>query len=172
MVDLKFYKMSEDVLDPKFGTEGSACFDLHAYLKPGSSIVGYTPYNKKIPLYVKTTPESTGFITIVSGDRILIPTGIIFDIPQDHKIHLYVRSSVALKKGLVLANSVGIIDEDYYHETFVMLHNISGNSVMIEDGERIAQAACVPKYRYSLTQTIQQPQQKTDRTGGFGSTGK
>lgn len=166
MIELKYFKTSEDVLDPKFGTDASACFDIHAYLKTGETVTLYTPSNKKI-----STTVADNKILVKSGDRILIPTGLIFDIPEDHSVRLHVRSSVALKKGLFLANSEGIIDQDYYHMTYVMLVNSSTNTVYIEDGERIAQAELIPMYRYELTQTKDEPKQKTDRIGGLGSTG-
>lgn len=166
MMQLKFFKIKEDVLDPKFGTENSACFDIHAYVKTGNITTVYTPNNKQISVPVKDNK-----IEIKSGDRVLIPTGLIFDIPEDHSVRLHVRSSVALKKGLFLANAEGIIDQDYYHQTYVMMVNTSANTVYVEDGERIAQTELIPVYRYELIQTSDEPKQKTDRIGGFGSTG-
>lgn len=167
MVQLQYYKIFEDALDPKFGTEASACFDLHAYIKTGNNVDLYTPNNKKI-----SVPIRENKLEIKSGDRVLIPTGLIFDIPEDHSVRLHVRSSVAFKKGLFLANAEGIVDQDYYHMTYVMLVNSSSNTVYVEDGERIAQAELVPMYRYELTKTNLQPTQKTDRIGGIGSTGQ
>ncbi len=171
MEQLKFYKMYEDVLDPKFGTKRSACFDIHAYLKNGDNVTCYTPNNKQISIFVKSY-DNCSRLEIKSGDRVLVPTGIIFDIPENHSVRLHVRSSVALKKGLFLANSEGIVDQDYFHMTYIALVNNSANTVYIEDGERIAQAELVPMYNYELIQTPEEPKQKTDRIGGFGSTGK
>ena len=63
----------------------------------------------------------------------LIPTGLIFDIPKNHYVRLYARSGNAFKKGLVLANSVGIIDSDYVDEVKIMLHNISDMNNVINN---------------------------------------
>lgn len=167
MVDLKYYKTSENVTDPKFGTKNSACFDLHAYLKNGTSVTVYTPNNKQI-----FVPVRENKLEIKSGDRVLIPTGLIFDIPEDHSVRIHIRSSVALKKGLFLANAEGVVDQDYYHMTYIMVVNSSANTVYVEDNERIAQAELVPMYKYNLMVTQETPEQKTDRIGGLGSTGK
>jgi len=72
---------------------------------------------------------------------------------------------------LIMPNGEGIIDSDYYHQTFVMLYNASADEVLIENGERIAQGELVKTYSYSIEQTKDVPEQKTDRVGGFGSTG-
>ena len=70
-----------------------------------------------------------------------------------------------------MPNGEGIIDSDYYHQTFVMLYNASADEVLIENGERIAQGELVKTYSYSIEETKDVPEQKTDRVGGFGSTG-
>ena len=70
-----------------------------------------------------------------------------------------------------MPNGEGIIDSDYYHQTFVMLYNASADEVLIENGERIAQGELVKTLSYSIEETKDVPEQKTDRVGGFGSTG-
>ena len=74
-------------------------------------------------------------------------------------------------QGLVLANAEGVIDSDYVEEVFVILHNISGNAVTIENGDRIAQAELVSNIIYHVEETPARPLPKTSRIGGFGSTG-
>ena len=110
-------------------------------------------------------------IEIYPGERALIPTGLIFDIPDGHSVRLHTRSSISLKKGLIMPNSEGIIDSDYYHQTFVMLYNASADEVLIENGERIAQGELVKTLTYIIEETKDVPEQKTNRVGGFGSTG-
>ena len=181
---LKFYKMEKDVNEPIFATEGSACFDICTYLckegaiysnKPKPVVTIYQMDNKKVLRDCTTLagPSST-FITGISlfpGERALIPTGLILDIPENHSVRIHARSSVSLKKGLIIPNGEGIIDSDYYHQTYVMLYNGSADEVRINHGDRIAQGELIENYSYSLEETKDIPEQKTTRVGGFGSTG-
>ena len=102
----------------------------------------------------------------------LVPTGLIFDIPVGYSVRLYPRSSLALKQGLTLANNVGIIDCDYVQPVYMMVHNISGYQQFVTDGERICQAELVQEKPYVMMEVHERPERKTDRDGGFGSTGK
>lgn len=167
MSALQYYKLYDDVVDPNYATESSACFDIRSYLKNGNRVRCYTPSNREISVAV-----TENAVTIKPGDRMLIPTGLIFDIPKDYSVRIHIRSSVALKQGLFLANSEGIVDSDYFHETFVILANKSNNTVSIKDGERIAQGELVPVFRNKFEQIFEAPTQSTDRVGGIGSTGK
>jgi len=169
---LKYYKLHDEVIDPHFATEGSACFDICAYLdKP---VTAYRMYNHK----QKLNPETVQWsdieelqLTIAPADRVLVPTGLVFDIPEGYSVRLHPRSSISLKKGLVMPNGEGIVDSDYYHETFIMLYNSSADEVRIKHGERIAQGELIKTLDYSLEESIIVPEQKTNRIGGFGSTG-
>jgi dUTP pyrophosphatase len=165
---LGYFRLGSDVPDPIFATQNSACFDIHAYIKSGNKIKCYTPANKEISITINTDNS----VAIKPGDRMLIPTGLIFSIPESHSLRIYVRSSVAFKQGLVLANGEGVVDEDYFHETFVMLMNTSTQTVMIKNGDRIAQGEIVPTLQYGLAETMTEPEQISDRIGGIGSTGK
>lgn len=167
---LKIFRMNDKVEMPSFATEGSACFDIKACIDMGREITSYNVWNKK----TKVMPKVVGgvvSIQITPGDRVLVPTGLIFDIPEEHVLKLYNRSSTGLKKGLMLPNSVGIIDSDYVEESFIMVQNMSESLVVIQDGERLAQAMLEPVCKYSLTAIESRPEQKTSRDGGFGSTG-
>lgn len=165
---LRYYCLFEDVPELKYSTESSACFDLSAYLKDNVfPIKTYSFANQEYRLQ----KHSDGELYIPPNDRCLVPTGIIFDIPEGYFIKLHVRSSVALKKGLVLANGTGIIDEDYVEPVYMIIHNISSVHVKITHGERLCQAELVP-YSHAKFEKIQEkPEQKTSRNGGFGSTG-
>jgi dUTP pyrophosphatase len=105
------------------------------------------------------------------GDRILVPTGMIFDIPEGYSVRVHARSGTSLKQGLVLVNSEGVIDSDYIDETFVLLTNTSENGITINSGDRIAQAEMVKKEDYVIWETTSKPLPKTTRAGGMGSTG-
>jgi len=165
---LRYYKLDEDAVSPKFATQNSACFDLCAHLIPGTILKLYTPFNKEI----NTRISAEGSVYIEPGDRALVPTGLIFDIPDGYSVRLHIRSGCAYKEGLALANAEAVIDDDYRNETFILLTNTSMSSVNIINGERLAQGELVKTLGYDMDQTSEQPTQKTDRNGGVGSTGK
>jgi dUTP pyrophosphatase len=171
---LKYYKMNKGVAPPKFATDGSACFDICANIKEDVSIIVYRMSNLKVkvnPEWYDKEHNPTVRFRIAPADRVLIPTGLIFDIPEGYSVRLHTRSSVSLKKGLIMPNGEGIIDSDYYHQTFVMLYNYSADEVLIENGERIAQGELIKTHVYDIEETENIPEQKTNRVGGFGSTG-
>jgi dUTP pyrophosphatase len=149
---------------PQFATNGSACFDICARLyKP---TIAYGPQNVQVEI-----DGTDGFVDIPSGWRVLVPTGIILDIPQGFSVRLHSRSGLALKEGLILANAEGVIDSDYTQELMVMVTPISGSIVTVNDGMRICQGELVRNQPVAFTRSEFPPQQKTDRVGGFGSTG-
>ena len=110
-------------------------------------------------------------IDMIPQWRYLIPTGIIFDIPPGYYIKVHPRSGNALKNGLITANNVGIIDEDYVEECNCIMINIGHDALEVCHGDRIAQAELRRTEYYSIEKIQERPQQKTDRDGGFGSTG-
>lgn len=167
---MKVFRNALDVALPEFATEGSACFDLKANFQFGDRLKSYNAWNKETPIVAKDRLEGEAAIKIPPETRVLIPTGLIFDIPDNHVLKIYVRSSVALKKGLTLANNTGIIDSDYVDPLYVVLYNLSDTLVMIKNGERIAQGMLQKTLKYSLSETKTPPEQKTDRDGGLGST--
>jgi len=103
--------------------------------------------------------------------RYLISTGLIFDIPPGYYIKVHPRSGNALKKGLVTANNTGIIDEDYVEECNCIMINLSDDPYIVEHGDRIAQAELRQAESYVIGRINNRPLQKTERDGGFGSTG-
>lgn len=168
---LSFYKVHPDAQLPQFATTGSACFDLKAYLGTGIfQVRGYCQNNRECNVAIHQTPEDR-YVRVEPGQRLLIPTGLIFDIPRDHSLRVHARSGLALKQGLVMANAEGIIDWDYVEETHIMMLNVSSEPLFVHNGERIAQGELVPVHHYSMGLTETKPEQKTTRKGGFGSTG-
>jgi dUTP pyrophosphatase len=163
---LGFYKMSDDVPNPVVGSVNAACFDLHAYIPNKSEVKWYSSVNSKMTAII-----SDETITINPGGRYLIPTGLIFDIPKQCSVRLHARSGLSLKQGLVLANAEGVIDEDYVDPVFAMITNISDVTVTIKNGDRICQAELFYQPNFAFMQVANMPGQKTDRNGGFGSTG-
>lgn len=169
---MKIFRENKKALIPEFATEGSACFDLRACFDLGDKVIAYNPQNKKIELPARILGGSKApAIQVHPMYRVLVPTGLIFDIPKNHVMKIYIRSSMALKNGISLANNTAIIDSDYIDPAYVMIHNISDIVVNIYDGDRIAQAALEKLDSYNLTERMTRPTQKTDREGGFGSTG-
>ena len=164
---LKYYKLDPSVKDPYFATKGSACFDIHACILAGTKYkVNQDTLNRTIEKPVKGNS-----IEIYCMERVMIPTGLIFDIPEGYSVRLHSRSGLAWKDGIYLTNCEGIIDYDYVEPCFVMLTNISQSPKSINNGDRICQAELVEKVYHSLTEIKEPPVQKTERDGGFGSTG-
>ena len=169
---LKYYKLHNEVIDPHFATDGSACFDICAYLDKSVTVYRMDNHKEKLnPETIQWSDIEELQLSIAPADRVLVPTGLVFDIPEGYSVRLHPRSSISLKRGLVMPNGEGIIDTDYYHETFVMLYNTSSDEVRIKHGERIAQGELIKTLDYSLEECIIVPEQKTNRVGGFGSTG-
>ena len=110
-------------------------------------------------------------VVVNPGERMMISTGIVFDIPVGYSVRVHARSGLALKAGLVMANAEGVIDSDYTEETKILVLNISNIPIRINHGDRIAQAEMVPVLSYDLVSTTEDINQKTSRAGGFGSTG-
>lgn len=170
-LELCFYKTNKDAIIPSFATKHSACFDIHACLT-GGKIKAYTAMNEPVELDCCSFDQSgIAHIMIPSYFRVLIPTGFIMDIPENHSVRIHPRSGLSFKQGLVMANSEGVIDSDYVEESFIMIKNDSLNRITIKHGDRIAQGELVQKLNYMMKETDVKPTQKTDRNGGFGSTG-
>lgn len=168
--DLRYYKLNPEVKDPYRATSGSACFDLYSFLPDESEVTVYRndfEETEKVTRVVKLKR-----VPINPKERILIPTGLILDIPKGYSVRLYPRSSLALKQGLTLANNVGIIDSDYVEPVFAMIFNMSGYVKYINHEERICQAELFKDQPHVLEEVLERPERKTERDGGFGSTGK
>ena len=165
---LNYYKLDPSVPDPVFATDGSACFDMHAWLPNGSMFkVNQDTLNKTIERMVKAN-----CLEIYCMERVLVPTGIIFDIPEGYSVRLHSRSGLAWKDGLYLTNCEGIIDSDYVDPVFAMMTNISGTTQYVKQNERICQGELFKDVKCILDEIDEKPDRKTDRDGGFGSTGK
>jgi len=170
---LKFFKLNDTVQLPEFATKQSACFDIHANLVEGEVIQYYQAIaTKQLPRKVSFDINSSrSFIQLNDSERMLIPTGLIADIPVGFSIRLHSRSGLAFKQGVYLTNCEGVIDSDYVDPIFAMVTSISNVPVRIYDGDRICQGELVRCEKYTLDESDEPPAQKTDRDGGFGSTG-
>ena len=132
--------------------------DLPAYKSVGAS--GFD---------VKACLKET--LTLKPGDRMLVPTGLSFEVPSGFELQARPRSGLALKKGLTLLNTPGTIDSDYRGEVKILLINIGESDVLIENQDRIAQLVLCPVLIARL-QFVDSLDETKRGEGGFGSTGK
>ena len=103
-------------------------------------------------------------------ERVLVKTGLFMEIPEGYECQVRSRSGLALKKGISVLNAPGTVDADYRGEVGVILINLSNETFIIEDGERIAQLvfAKVKQAKWIEAEILSE----TERgEGGFGSTG-
>ena len=173
VTSLKFYRTTETAKFPTFATKQSACFDLYANLINGEEVQYYQAIATKVlPRKASFDINSNrSFIPINNEERMLIPLGLIADIPEGFSVRLHSRSGLAFKQGVYLTNCEWIIDSDYVDPMFAMITNMSNVPVKIYDGDRICQGELVRCEKYTLDESDEAPTQKTDREGGFGSTG-
>lgn len=169
--ELKIFKLRPDAKGIVYGSDYAACFDVSAYMSFQSSVKSYTKTNLLVEILC--SQDDTGsYVDIPPEWRILVPTGLIFDIPENHCVRIYPRSGISTKKGLNLINCVGIIDEDYVQEVFIPIYNNSQEKIRIYNGERIAQGELAKVERpFAISYINERPERKGNRDGGFGSTG-
>ena len=167
--ELKIFKLFPEAHMPIYGTEWSACFDLKASIRPTDTLTVYGQSNEKRKSVID--PNNGKGCILYSGERVLVPTGLVFDLNEDQSLRIHPRSGLAWKSGITVANCEGVVDADYVQQTYVMLQNISDQPFVIRDGDRIAQAEIVRNNRVWFVETTIEPKEKTDRTGGLGSTG-
>ncbi len=128
---------------PEYHTQGAVAFDLYAR-------------------------ETT---VIPPRGVALVPANIVVAIPKRMMLLITSRSSTAMRKGLMLGNGVGTIDQDYCgsnDELKINTYNFTDNPVTVERAERIAQAIFVPIERVDFQEVEEMG--STSR-GGFGTTG-
>ena len=154
-IDEDYYKIKLNFLnkstneDPQYATVGSSGFDLRANL--------------------------TETISVKAGSRIVVPTGLFFEIPENFEVQIRPRSGLAAKHGVTVLNTPGTIDADYRGEIKIILINLGDEDFIISHGDRIAQgvvASVTSKNIINLTK-VNEISTNTERgEGGFGSTGK
>ena len=126
-----------------------------------------TEYSAGIDLYCKTDKN----IIIKPKETVKIHTGLYVEIPKGFFGAVYPRSSTGVKKHLMLANTVGIIDSDYRGELMVFFYNYGDSDQIIENGDRLAQLVIQPYLRCEIKKVDELADSKRG-DGGFGSTGK
>jgi dUTP pyrophosphatase len=119
-------------------------------------------------------PDGEKEITLQPFERMLIPTGLYFELPDGFEMQVRPRSGLAFKNGVTVLNSPGTVDSDYRGEVKVILINHSKVDFNITKGDRIAQAVIgnVLAKNFINLKRVDSISNDTDRgTGGFGSTG-
>lgn len=142
-MDIKIKRIDKSLPLPEYKTPGSIAFDMYSREE------------------VKIAPKSLS----------LLPSNFIIKTPESHGLILSARSSLAKKKGLMLANGVGTIDRDYCgdnDEILISVYNFTDSEVLVEKGERVAQGMFI-RIDQGAWQEVEK-MEETDR-GGFGSTG-
>jgi dUTP pyrophosphatase len=109
-------------------------------------------------------------LTLEPFERALVSTGLYMELPKGYECQVRPRSGLALKKGITVLNTPGTIDADYRGEVGVILINMSHDTVVIEDGERIAQLVFAEVTQASLL-SVDELSTSERGAGGFGSTG-
>ena len=165
MNKLYIERVSKNALVPTKGTTHAACYDLYADLKQRTVTL-----RDELSEEFKAICDDTSIILDV-GERALIPTGWKMQCPVGTSIDFLPRSGQAWKQGLTVINAPGVIDHDYQNECFVAVVNTTQTAIRIEHGERIAQMRLVPVLDTELIEA-ELPEVNSNRTGGFGSSGK
>jgi dUTP pyrophosphatase len=143
MVNVRVRRLRPSVQLPRYESAGAAGFDLAA----------------------------AEDVTIAAGEIRLVPTGLAIEVPSGYFLGIFARSSTPLKRGLMVANGVGVIDPDYCgpsDEVRIQLLNISSAAVEVRAGDRLAQGIFLPAPQ---VQWEEAHELRASSRGGFGSTG-
>jgi dUTP pyrophosphatase len=144
-MDLGYTKLRDGVTEPKYNYPSDSGFDLH----------------------------STEDLTIPPFGRILVPTGLSFDIKDGYEIQVRSKSGLAIKQGLMVLNSPGTVDNGYTGEVQVIVFNTNNHEVQIPKGMKVGQAVLCPVVNGKWVNLINKQivSQKDRGDNGFGSTG-
>ncbi|MDQ0318590.1 dUTP pyrophosphatase [Pararhizobium capsulatum DSM 1112] len=145
---LKLVRLAHgDGLDlPSYETTGAAGMDLRAAVAADATL------------------------TLQPGERALVPTGFIFEIPDGYEAQIRPRSGLAFKHGITCLNSPGTIDSDYRGEVKALLINHGTEPFIVERGMRIAQIVIAPVTQVAVCEAAE-TSETLRGAGGFGSTG-
>jgi dUTP pyrophosphatase len=124
------------------------------------------------------TNESAGFdlaaahdVAVAPGQIVLVRTGLVIEVPSGYFLGIFARSSTPLKRGLLVANGVGVIDPDYsgpHYEVMIQVLNITNREVHVARGDRLAQGIVLAAQRVTWDE-VDEIREIT--RGGFGATG-
>ena len=115
--------------------------------------------------------ELTAPVELKPLERALVPTGLYIQLPPRFEAQIRPRSGLAFKNGITVLNSPGTIDADYRGEIKVLLVNLSNETFVINDGERIAQMV-IGRHETAEWKLVLELDESERGAGGFGSTGR
>jgi len=142
---VEFKKLRPDAVVPKYMTAGAAGLDLAAAIDAP--------------------------ITLAPGERRLIDIGLAVAIPPGFEGSVRPRSGLAIKHGITLVNSPGVVDSDFRGQLQVIVINHGHEPFLITSGERIAQMVIAPVAQAEVVE-VSALSETARGTGGFGSTGR
>ena len=143
-MNVRIRRIRADVPLPRYETDDAAAFDLAAAEER----------------------------TVLPGGVALVPTGLVVEVPRGMFLGIFARSSTPLKKGLMVANGVGVVDPDYCgpdDEIKIAVMNFTTAAVTIQRGDRIAQGMFMAVPRVSWDEAAEL---RDASRGGFGATGQ
>jgi dUTP pyrophosphatase len=140
---LRITRLDPSIDLPSYGTQESAAFDLAA----------------------------AHDVVVPAKGIALVRTGLVIEVPSGHFLGIFARSSTPLKRGLVVANGVGVIDPDYCgptDEVMIQVLNVTDRDVSVQRGDRLAQGIVLaaPRVQWEEVEDI-----RPAARGGFGATG-
>jgi dUTP pyrophosphatase len=142
MTRVRIRRLTPSAAVPRYETAGAAGFDLSA----------------------------SQDMTVLPGEVTLVPTGLAIEVPPDTFLGIFARSSTPLKRGLMVANGVGVVDPDYCgpaDEVKIEVYNFTARPVHIKAGDRIAQGILIPAIRVEWDEA---DSLRGQSRGGFGAT--
>ena len=138
------------------------------------------PHGRGLPLPGAATPGAAGLdlsaavtepLTLAPGERALVPTGFVWEIPAGYEGQVRPRSGLAVRHGLTVLNAPGTVDADYRGEVCVVLCNLGREPFVVERGARIAQMVVAPVSAVAVEESGElTPTARGE--GGFGHTGR
>ena len=140
---VRIRRLREDVVLPRYETEGAAAFDLPAAEE----------------------------VVVAARGVALVPTGLVVEVPAGMFLGIFARSSTPLKRGLMVANGVGVVDSDYCgpaDEIRIAVMNFTDAPVTVRRGDLIAQGILLaaPRVTWEEVDAL-----RAESRGGFGATG-
>lgn len=174
----KSYSEQQDKLSDELGFDLSEFQDANQFVGDGRITINFVSTNEKQLGYVYESDSgfdlySNEEIKIPAFGRVLVPTGVSVDLPQDFEIQVRSKSGLAINQGLMVLNSPGTVDEGYTGEIKVIIFNTNNHEFIVPKGMKVAQAVvsrCITG-RWVKLNKVDSIQTKDRGDKGFGSSG-